>query len=86
MKFNAAVITVSDKGFQGLREDTSGPALCRLLESRGYEVIHTAIVPDERDRIEKGTAALLRYSACHADPHHRRHRFFPAGYHSGGYP
>ena len=53
MKFTAAVITVSDKGSQGLREDTSGPALCQLLESKGYQVIHTALVPDERDRIEK---------------------------------
>ena len=53
MKFTAAVITVCDKGFQGLREDTSGPALCRLLDSKGYQVIHTAIVPDEQDRIEK---------------------------------
>ena len=53
MKFTAAVITVSDKGYQRLREDTSGPALCRLLESKDYHVIHTAIVPDEMDKIEK---------------------------------
>ena len=29
--FTAAVITVSDKGAVGLREDTSGPELCRIL-------------------------------------------------------
>ena len=35
--YTAAVITVSDKGFRGEREDTSGPSLCRLLEEHGYE-------------------------------------------------
>ena len=53
MTFTAAVITVSDKGFLKLREDTSGPALCRLLESKGYQVVHTAIVPDDADQIRK---------------------------------
>ena len=49
--YQAAVITVSDKGFQGLRQDTSGPALVKLLEERNYEVVHTQIVPDDREAI-----------------------------------
>ena len=49
--YQAAVITVSDKGFQGLRQDTSGPALAKLLEERNYEVVHTQIVPDDREAI-----------------------------------
>lgn len=53
MKFTAAVITVSDKGFRGERVDTSGPALCAMLREEDWEVIHTAIVPDEKDVIEK---------------------------------
>lgn len=52
MKYTAAVITVSDQGYRGLREDTSGPNLCRILEERGYAVVHTAIVPDEGDQIQ----------------------------------
>lgn len=55
----AAVITVSDKGYQGLRRDTSGPALCAMLTEAGYRVIHTAMVPDERDAI----ANALTYCA-----------------------
>ncbi|MBR0082114.1 MAG: MogA/MoaB family molybdenum cofactor biosynthesis protein [Clostridia bacterium] len=47
----AAVITVSDLGARGERIDTSGPNLCALLEARGYEIVHTAIVPDEPDAI-----------------------------------
>lgn len=53
MKFTAAVITVSDKGSRGERVDTSGPALCAMVSQAGWEVIHTAIVPDEKDAIEK---------------------------------
>ncbi|MDO5401285.1 MAG: MogA/MoaB family molybdenum cofactor biosynthesis protein [Eubacteriales bacterium] len=54
--YNAAVITVSDKGSRGERVDTSGPALCRILEEKGFAVAYTAIVPDEREAIQ---AALL---------------------------
>ncbi len=33
MIYTAAVITISDKGSQGLLEDTSGPALCAMLQT-----------------------------------------------------
>ena len=49
--YQAAVITVSDKGFLGQRQDTSGPALVKILQERNYDVIHTQIVPDDRDAI-----------------------------------
>ena len=52
MKFTAAVITVSDKGSRGEREDTSGPNLCALLEERGFDVAYTAIIPDEMEQIQ----------------------------------
>ncbi len=53
MKHTAAVITVSDKGYRGEREDTSGPALCKIAEEYGLEVVHTAVVPDEAEEIRK---------------------------------
>ncbi len=56
--FTAAVITVSDLCAAGKREDTSGPAICDLLEQADYKVIHTATVPDEWAGIEKA----LRHS------------------------
>ena len=55
--YNAAVITISDKGYLGLREDTSGPNLVRILTEKGFEVTYTAIIPDDRDMIK---AELLR--------------------------
>ena len=35
----AAVITLSDKGFKGEREDKSGPLLAEELRKAGYEII-----------------------------------------------
>jgi len=49
--YTAAVITVSDKGYAGLREDKSGPALRDRLGSLGLEVVYQAIVPDDRAQI-----------------------------------
>ena len=66
--YNAAVITISDKGYLGQREDTSGPNLVRILTEKGFEVTYTAIIPDDREMIkaellkcsdEKGIALVL---------------------------
>ena len=55
--YTAAVITISDKGYRGEREDTSGPNLVRILTEKGFEVTYTAIIPDDREMIK---AELLR--------------------------
>jgi len=47
----AAVLTISDSSFQRKREDLSGPAITRQLEAAGFKVIHTSVVPDEKDLI-----------------------------------
>lgn len=51
--FTAAVITLSDKGFRGEREDKSGPAACELLAGADYEVIETLLLPDGQERLKK---------------------------------
>ena len=53
MKYTAAVITVSDMGARGERVDTSGPAICELVKENGYEVVHTQIIPDEKEQIQE---------------------------------
>ena len=50
--YTAAVITISDKGSRGERVDTSGPAVRKILEDAGFEVVHTAILPDEKEQIQ----------------------------------
>lgn len=49
--YKAAVLTISDKGSQGIREDKSGPAVSQFLQENGYDVIYTTIIPDEKEEI-----------------------------------
>jgi len=53
LSFRAGVLTVSDKGSQGLREDRSGDAVEALLQEKGFRVEQRDMVPDEQDQIEK---------------------------------
>lgn len=48
----AAVITLSDKGSKGEREDKSGPVIVKMLEEAGYEIIESNILPDEQKLLE----------------------------------
>jgi molybdenum cofactor synthesis domain-containing protein len=47
----AAVLTISDSSSQGRREDLSGPAIVSQLEAAGFQVVRTAIIPDELEQI-----------------------------------
>lgn len=47
----AAILTLSDKGARGEREDGSGPALQNWLSEKGVTVMRAAIVADEHDEI-----------------------------------
>ena len=50
--FSAAVITLSDKGFCGEREDKSGPLIREILEESGYQVVEMILLPDDREQLE----------------------------------
>jgi len=47
----AAILTVSDKGFRGEREDLGGPLLQQWLAEHGVEITLSAIVADEAGQI-----------------------------------
>ena len=51
--FRAAVLTVSDRSAQGQRPDQAGPLVAEILNSAGYQVVQTALVPDEQSQIEE---------------------------------
>jgi molybdopterin adenylyltransferase len=53
-----AVITTSDRGFRGEREDRSGQALVERLEAEGFEVFFKIVIPDEYTEIRKVLADL----------------------------
>ncbi len=47
-----AVLTLSDKGSKGEREDLSGPAISEMLKLVGAEVRLSEILPDEKELIK----------------------------------
>lgn len=49
----AAILTMSDKGSRGEREDLSGPEIKEIIEPYGYEVTEYKIIPDDFDIICK---------------------------------
>lgn len=51
--FTAGILTISDKGAAGEREDASGEVIKELLQEAGYQIERYHIVPDEREAIEK---------------------------------
>ena len=60
-RYKVGIITLSDKGSQGLREDKSGPAIRQMLEADScrYQVVEELLLPDEPEQLK---AALIRMS------------------------
>lgn len=51
--FKAAILTASDKGSRGEREDLSGPAIQEMIETEGYEVTVYKVLPDDQATLEE---------------------------------
>ena len=52
-KYNLGILTISDKGSQGKRHDTSSEAIREILLKTEFTVSAYAIVPDEVEQIVK---------------------------------
>ena len=63
--YHAAVLTVSDRSFRGERPDTGGPLVAEVLRNAGYDVVRTAIVPDEQPLIEEALRAMADSGEVH---------------------
>jgi molybdopterin adenylyltransferase len=59
MGFRAVIITVSDRGSRGEREDGSGPVIAGMLREMGMDIIGQQIIPDEKEMIRQ---VLLEWS------------------------
>ncbi len=57
--FNCAVVTLSDKGAAGKREDTSGAALIGVLEEEGYSLSRYMILADNVEVIVEEIVRLV---------------------------
>lgn len=66
MHWKVALLSASDKGARGEREDTSAQAIRELVEEElGGEIVDSRVVPDEQDEIR---AALIEMAdALQAD-------------------
>ncbi|MGQ9630436.1 MAG: MogA/MoaB family molybdenum cofactor biosynthesis protein [bacterium] len=53
MPIRLAILTLSDKGARGEREDESGPLIRDILSPLGVEVVRYEVIPDELDLIEE---------------------------------
>lgn len=51
--FKVGIITASDKGAIGEREDLSGQIIKKIVELKGYKAEKTIILPDEEEAIKK---------------------------------
>ena len=49
--FKVAILTISDRGSKGEREDSSGPLIQEMIRDLPAEVIHYEIIPDEKEQI-----------------------------------
>ena len=54
----AAIITSSDSGYAGEREDKSGSVIQEILEANDYEVVHTILLPDDRKMLADEMARI----------------------------
>ena len=57
-RWTAAVVTLSDKGYAGEREDKSGPLVCEMITEAGYDVKKTILLPDEKEEIRRCLCSL----------------------------
>lgn len=63
-QFRVAIITASDKGSRGEREDISGTVIREIVELNGYTVTGYCILPDEMEELEQEMIRLADESIC----------------------
>ncbi|CAB4629787.1 unannotated protein [freshwater metagenome] len=56
----AAVITASNRAFNGVYEDTSGQVLLNGLKSLGYDIESVLVVPDELEKISTAIQSVIK--------------------------
>ena len=53
MTLRFGILTLSDRSARGERADSSGPALVRLIEAKGWSVAKQSILPDDESAIRE---------------------------------
>ena len=63
-KYTVGIITASDKGSKGEREDISGRRIKELLPAEKYEVVSYKVLPDEQTKLEQEMIRLSDTCGC----------------------
>ena len=56
--YKVGIITASDKGYAGKREDESGQAIAEIMRNNGYKIEVYKILPDEQDALRDAMKEL----------------------------
>lgn len=62
--YQVGIITLSDKGAAGQREDLSGPAIRDCLPADQYQVTEMVLIPDDETRLKRELIRLSDESGC----------------------
>ena len=62
---NVGIITASDKGYLGEREDRSGARIAEIMEAQGYTVRKKVILPDDQQMLQDEMIAMCN---SHGNP------------------
>ena len=63
-KYTVGIITASDKGSKGEREDISGRRIREILPAENYEVVSCKVLPDEQEELEQEMIHLADECKC----------------------
>ncbi len=62
--YRACVITASDKGAAGQREDISGETLKEILQKSGFSIVSHSVLPDDIDKLAAEMTRLADNDLC----------------------
>ena len=84
MERRVAVIVSSDSGYEGKREDQSGPEICRIAEEHGYRVVSFVILPDDQEKLTAEMERIADERLADLILTTGGDRLFAQGLHAGG--
>ena len=58
----AAILTISERGFRGERADGSGPAVGDILQKAGFSIAYSEVLPDDKPAIAERLRQLADQS------------------------
>jgi molybdopterin adenylyltransferase len=60
MQITVGIITISDRASAGAYEDLGGPALKKVAQENGWQVLSEAVIPDEAAKIQESVRSFSK--------------------------